>query len=110
MKYRWVFLDGFVYRANLNYQLNTGLSAAYDNSSLLMNMSAGKKFLKNDLAEISINVYDLLQQNNNATRNISESYVEDRQSTVLQRYFMLTFTYNIRHFSPGTTIEDFKEI
>tara|TARA_Y100001972_G_scaffold127745_1_gene185622 strand:+ start:4032 stop:6755 length:2724 start_codon:yes stop_codon:yes gene_type:complete len=110
VKYRWVFLDGFVYRANLNYQLNTGLSAAYDNSSLLMNMSAGKKFLKNDLAEISINVYDLLQQNNNATRNISESYVEDRQSTVLQRYFMLTFTYNIRHFSPGTTIEDFKEI
>ncbi|MBV6641778.1 MAG: TonB-dependent receptor [Cyclobacteriaceae bacterium] len=110
LKYRWVFFDGFVYRANLAYQLNTGLSDGYDNSSLLMNMSAGKKFLKNDLAEISINVYDLLQQNNNANRNINELFIEDRQSTVLQRYFMLTFTYNIRHFSPGTTIEDFKEI
>ncbi len=109
-KYRWVFFDGFVYRANLNYQLNTGLSQGYDNSAMLLNMSAGKKFLKNDLAELSINVYDLLQQNNNANRNINELYIQDRQSTVLQRYFMLTFTYNIRHFSPGTTIEDFKDI
>ena len=110
LKYRWVFLDGFVYRANIDYQLNTGLSAGYENSALLMNMSAGKKFLKNDLAEVSINVYDLLQQNNNANRNINELFIQDQQSTVLQRYFMLTFTYNIRHFSPGTTIEDFKEI
>ncbi|XOV92975.1 MAG: outer membrane beta-barrel protein [Bacteroidota bacterium] len=110
LKYRWVFFDGFVYRANVNYQINTGLSAGYDNSSLLMNMSAGKKFLKNDLAELSINVYDLLKQNNNANRNVNGLYIEDRQSTVLQRYFMLTFTYNIRHFSPGTTIEDFKDI
>ncbi|MEQ6121754.1 TonB-dependent receptor [Reichenbachiella sp. MALMAid0571] len=109
-KYRWVFLDGFVYRANVRHQLNTGLSAGYDNSSLLFNMSAGKKFLKDDLAEISINVYDLLKQNNNANRNITELYVEDSQSTVLQRYFMLTFTYNIRHFSAGTTKEDFKDV
>jgi hypothetical protein len=110
IRYRWVFFDGFVYRANINYQLNTGLSAGYENSAVLLNMSAGKKFLKNDLAELSINVYDLFQQNNNANRNVNALFIEDRQSTVLQRYFMLTFTYNIRHFSPGTTIEDFKEI
>jgi len=29
---------------------------------------------------------------------------------VLERYFMLTFTYNIRHFSAGTTREDFEDI
>ncbi|WP_159579295.1 outer membrane beta-barrel protein [Marinoscillum sp. 108] len=110
LKYRWVFLGGFVYRADLRHQLNTGLSEGYDNSSMLLNMSAGRKFLKNDLAEISVNVYDLLQQNNNARRNITELYIEDQQSTVLERYFMLTFTYNIRHFSAGTTREDFEDI
>ncbi len=110
IKYRWVFLDGFVFRTNVNHQLNTGLSEGYDNSSLLVNMSAGKKFLKNDLAELSVNVYDLFRQNNNANRNINALFIEDRQSTVLQRYFMLTFTYNIRHFSPGTTMEDFEDI
>jgi hypothetical protein len=110
VKYRWVFGNGFVYRANLRHQLNTGLSEGYDNTSLLFNMSAGKKILKNDMGEISLNVYDLLQQNNNAARRITELFIEDSQSTVLQRYFMLTFTYNIRHFSAGTTEEDFENI
>ncbi|RED95644.1 outer membrane beta-barrel protein [Marinoscillum furvescens] len=109
-KYRWVFGDGFVYRADLKHQLNTGLAEGYDNTSFLLNMSAGKKFLKDDKAEISINVYDLFAQNNNVSRQFSELYVEDRESTVLERYFMLTFTYNIRHFSAGTTEEDFKDI
>lgn len=110
LKLSWVFLDGFVYRTNLNHEVNTGLASGYDNNALLLNMSLGKKFLKNDLAEISLNVYDLLEQNNNIRRNITESYIEDVQSTVLQRYFMLTFTYNIRHFSKGSSMKDFEEI
>jgi hypothetical protein len=28
---------------------------------------------------------------------------------VLQRYFMLTFTYNIRYFGVGSSIDDFKD-
>lgn len=110
LRYSWIFLDGFIYRTNLNHQVNRGLSAGYDNSYLLWNMSLGKKFLKNDLAEVSLNVYDLLGQNNNIDRNVTELYIEDRQSAVLQRYFMLSFTYNIRHFSKGTSMDDFEDL
>lgn len=110
LRYNWIFWNGFVYRANIDHYLKTGLSAGYDNSYFLVNMSLGKKFLKNDLAEISLNVYDLLEQNNNISRSITELYIQDSQSTVLQRYLMLTLTYNIRHFSKGTTINDYKEI
>lgn len=105
-----IFWKGFVYRVDLNHQLNTGLAEDIDNSFLLLNMSLGKKFLKNDLAEVSINVYDLLEQNNNVNRNISELYIEDTQSTVLQRYFMLTLSYNFRHFSKGASMKDFEDI
>ena len=105
-----IFWKDFIYRIDLNHEFNTGLAAGYDNSFLLLNMSLGKKFLKNDLAEISLNVYDLLEQNNNINRNISELYIEDTQSTVLQRYFMLTFSYNFRNFSKGASKDDFKEI
>lgn len=108
--YDWIFWQGFVFRVDLNHQYNTGLAESFDNSFLLMNMSLGKKFLKNDLAEVSINVYDLLEQNNNVSRNVSELYIEDRKSTVLQRYFMLTLTYNIRHFSRGTSMSDFEDM
>jgi hypothetical protein len=52
-------------------------------------------------------VYDLLKQNNNIRRNINEVYIEDVRSNVLQQYFMLTFTYNIRHFTGGAKLEDF---
>lgn len=108
--YNWIFGDGFVFRSDMNFQNNSGLSSAFDNSFLLWNMSAGKKLLKNKLAEISINVYDILKQNNNIRRNISEIFVEDMRSNVLQRYVMLSFTYNFRRFSQGASMDDFEEI
>lgn len=105
LKYNWIFGDGFVYRTNMNHQFNSGLSEGYDNSAFLWNMSIGKKLFNRGLGEISLNVYDLLKQNNNIRRNVTELYVEDVESNVLQRYFMLTFTYNIRNFGGGGSIE-----
>lgn len=70
---------------DLRHQINTGLSEGYDQGFLLMNMSIGKKLLKNERAEISLNVYDLFDQNNNIRRNVNELYIEDVQSNVLQR-------------------------
>ncbi len=110
LSFDWIFWEGFTYRLDLNHQLNRGLAEGYDNSFMLLNMSLGKKFLQQERAEVSLHVYDLLGQNNNVRRNITEIYVEDRQSNVLQRYFMLTLTYNLRHFSKGTTMEDYNEL
>lgn len=104
----WVFWRGFRYGLNLNHQYNSGLAEEYDNNFLLMNMSIGKKFLENEQAEVSLSVYDLLGQNNSVRRNVTELYVEDVQANVLQRYVMLRFTYNIRHFSQGTAKEDYE--
>lgn len=110
LNYNWILWQNLVYRLDVNHQLNTGLSEGYDNSRLLVNMAIGKKLLKNERAEISVNVYDLFAQNNNIRRNISETFIEDSRSNVLQRYVMLSFTYNIRHFARGTTEEDYKEL
>lgn len=96
-----VFGKGIVYRTELNHQLNTGLSAGYDNSYLLWNMSISKRLFNNERGEVSLSVNDLLEQNSNINRNVTELYVEDTQSDILQRYFMLTFTYSIRHYIGG---------
>lgn len=106
----WIFWKGFVYRMDLNHQINTGLSEGYDNSFLLVNMSLGKKVFKNRRGEVSLNVYDLLGQNNNIRRNITETYVEDVRSNVLQQYVLLSFTYNLRHFGSGTEMKDYEEL
>ena len=55
--------------------------------------------MKNNAAEIKLSVFDMLKQNNSISRSVTETYIEDSKSNVLQRYFMLTFTYNIRKFN-----------
>ncbi|WP_439883099.1 outer membrane beta-barrel protein [Pontibacter sp. MBLB2868] len=101
LRYNWILWKGLVYRTELSHQFNSGLSASIDNSYLLWNMSVGKKLFKNQQGEISFSVNDLLKQNVSIQRNVASDYIEDVQSTVLQRYFMVTFSYNIRKFNGG---------
>ena len=61
-------------------------------------MSLAKKFLKNELGELEITVFDLLGQNQSFSQNINPGFVEEIRTQVLQQYFMLTFTYQIRFF------------
>ncbi|WP_299761567.1 outer membrane beta-barrel protein [uncultured Pontibacter sp.] len=101
LKLNLIFWKGLVYRTELNHQAYAGLSEGYDNNYLLWNMSISKKLFKNQQGELSLSVNDLLQQNVSLQRNLAAQYVEDVQSSALQRYFMLTFTYNLRNFSGG---------
>lgn len=103
----WIIWEGLVFRTELNHQLNRGLAAGVNTDFTLWNMSIGKKVFRNQLGEVTLMVYDLLKQNNNIRRNVNEVYIQDVRSNVLQQYFMLTFTYNIRHFSGGAKLEDF---
>ena len=107
LRLNWVIWEGFVFRTDLNHQVNRGLSAGVNTNFALWNMSIGKKIFRNQLGEVSLMVYDLLKQNNNIRRNVNEVYIEDVRSNVLQQYFMVTFTYNIRHFTGGAKLEDF---
>jgi vacuolar-type H+-ATPase subunit D/Vma8 len=61
-------------------------------------MSAGKKILKDQKGELKLSVFDLLKQNRSITREVTSEYIQDVQNQVLQQYFMLTFTYNLRNF------------
>lgn len=110
LNFNWIFWEGFIYRLDLNHQINAGLSEGFDNSFSLVNMSLGKKIFKNQRGEISIMVYDLFAQNANVRRNITETFIEDIQTNVLQRYFMLTFTYNLRRFSKGMDEDSYNEL
>ncbi|WP_332912298.1 hypothetical protein [Algoriphagus boritolerans] len=55
-------------------------------------------------------VYDLLGQNANVRRNITETFIEDIQTNVLQQYFMVSFTYNLRRFSKGMDEDVYNEM
>lgn len=89
---------GLVVQTEINHQIFKGISGGFNNNFLLWNAGIGYKFLKKKAAEIRITAFDLLKQNNSLSRNITETFYEDVQTNVLQRYYMVTFTYNLRAF------------
>ena len=97
-----IFLNGFVFNSELNHQLYTGLSEGFDQNFWLWSLSLGRKLFKNQRGEVKLTAFDLLEQNNSIQRNVTEAYIEDIRTAVLQRYLMLTFTYNLRNFGGGT--------
>jgi hypothetical protein len=90
--------NGWLFQNDMSNQYYKGLSDGFNQNFWLWNMSAGKKFLKDQKSEIKLSVFDLLKQNRSITRNVTESYTEDIQNQVLQQYFMLTFSYRLRNF------------
>jgi hypothetical protein len=107
LNFKAIIWKGITFRTDLRHQFFSGLSEDVDNSFFLVNGSIGSKMLKNDSGELSLRVYDLLGQNNSVSRNVTEIYVEDTERLVLRRYVMLSFTYNLRHFRGGATMDDF---
>jgi uncharacterized membrane protein YgcG len=98
VKLNWIIGKGIIFRTDLNHFFYDGLAEDFDQNFLLWNISIGKKLFKDDRGEISLVVFDALNQNNALTRNITETYTEDLQTNVLQQYFMLNFKYDVRHF------------
>jgi len=93
-----IFWKGLRTSSTLNYNYNTGLTSDGSQSFILWNASIGKKFLKRQEAEITLTAYDILNKNTNLTRNISDQYIEDRESNMLNQYLIVSFTYNLRKF------------
>lgn len=109
LNFAWIIPKGIVFRTNLSHQLYTGLSDGFDDSYFLWQAGIGKKLFKNQRGEITLSVFDLLNQNQSISRNITETYIEDLKTNVLQRYAMLTFTYNFRNFNTGKAIPEEEE-
>ncbi len=101
IRLNWIFLNGWVLRNDVSNLYYTGLGEGFNENFWLWNVNIGKKLLTNQRAEITLGIYDLLDQNQSVRRNVTDTYIEDMRYNVLNRFFMLTFTYNIRHFNVG---------
>ncbi|MES2566714.1 MAG: TonB-dependent receptor [Bacteroidota bacterium] len=89
---------GLVLQSEFTNTYFSGLTSAFNQSISLWNAGIGYKFLKNRQAELRLSIYDLLNENNSVTRTNTDSYIQDSQTNVLNRYYMLTFTYNFKKY------------
>ncbi|MFP5041849.1 outer membrane beta-barrel protein [Parasediminibacterium sp. JCM 36343] len=95
----YTFNGGWVLGSTFDYTFNSGLAQGYNASLPLWNASLAKQLFSNKQGEIKFSVFDLLNQNVSVSRNTTNNYIQDVQNNVLQRFFMVTFTYNLRKFA-----------
>ena len=96
LRVAWIVGPGISLQTDLVHQAFSGLSAGFNQQYTLWNASIGKKVFPGQRGEIKLYAFDLLGQNQSIQRNVTEAYYEDVQTTILQRYLLLMFTYNIR--------------
>ena len=100
-KFAWVLKERLITRSNISHQYYNGLSDNLNQSFFLWSASIGLKILKDQQGELAIEIFDILNQNQAISRNVTEVYYEDVQSNVLQQFLMLSFTYNFKNFNTG---------
>ncbi|NLU93309.1 outer membrane beta-barrel protein [Chitinophaga sp. Ak27] len=73
-----------------------GMAAGYNNTILLVNAAITKGIGKS--FSLRAEAKDLLNRNITINRINGSGYIEDRQNSVLGRYFLLSAVYKFRHF------------
>jgi hypothetical protein len=95
-----LFFDGninlpsnIIMGSNLNYKLGTGRPPGYNNDIVTINVYISKLLFTHKQGLIKIQGFDILNKNNNINRNIGQNYIEDQQTTALNRFFMIQLSY-----------------
>ncbi|RKS00563.1 outer membrane beta-barrel protein [Flavobacterium sp. 102] len=87
----------FVIGSDFGYTYNSNIADGFKKDFYLWNVSLGYNFFKDQFLA-KVKVYDLLDQNQNATRTISPTAIVDAENTVLKRYVMFSLTYKLEKF------------
>ena len=86
----WVFGNDF------GYSYNSNISAGFKKDFYLWNISLSYEFIKD--MTFKVKVYDVLDQNQSASRYITPTAVIDSENTVLKRYAMFSLLYKFQNF------------
>ena len=94
----WNYPKRLIVENNLQYNYNSQMAAGFSKSVTMWSAALNYLLFKKQQGMLRLAVYDILKQNAGVYRSITPTYTEDRQSQVLQRYFLLSFIYNLRKF------------
>lgn len=86
----WVFGNDF------GYSYNSNISPGFKKDFYLWNISLSYQFTKD--MSFKVKVYDVLDQNQSASRYITPTAVIDSENTVLKRYAMFSLLYKFQNF------------
>lgn len=87
-----------IWETNMSYRYNSQVSPGLPKENIYWYAAVSMLMLKDDKGQLKFSVYDILNRNNSYYRYINANSITDSRSNVLQRYFSLSFVYNVRAF------------
>lgn len=90
--------NGWIMASDFDYTHYGNRPAGYNTTVFLITPSVAKQFLKNKAGELRLSCFDVLGQNKAVSSSATANQIVNSISNTLTRYFMLTFTYNLRAF------------
>lgn len=89
--------ENLIFGNDLGYNYNSNISGDFKKDFFLWNTSLSYGFFDKKIYA-KVKVYDILNQNQSATRTISATSIRDEENTVLKRYVMFSVSYKIGNF------------
>ena len=86
------FFEHLTLENTVRYTYNPNVSDDFDKFAWSWNSALSYSFL-NDTAILSFKIYDILNQNINTRRIVSPDFIQNTQSLVLKRFFMIGFEW-----------------
>lgn len=97
----------FYVNTSLNYRVNKNDLLQFDQRIPIWNASIYRILGKAKRAEIRLSSVDLLNRNVAITSNAFQNFAQYERTETLARYFLLSFTYNMRGVQPKMRREGF---
>lgn len=93
------FENGFGFSTDIGMSSRRGYSSASMNTNeFIWNAQISYRFLKNRLATVSLQAFDILHQRSNISRSISANSRRDTETNSVNSYVMAHFIYRINLF------------
>ena len=87
----------------LGYDFSKTINSGFDNSAIknpvIFHLYTEYRFLKQNIAAIRLQAYDLFNQNTGVSRDVFDNIIVDRQVNRLGRFFMLSFNLRLNKFA-----------
>lgn len=89
----------FYFASNLNYRVYKNETRGFTQDLPILNLALYKFLGKSKRSEIRLTAYDVFKKNLGVNQSAFQNFVTIDQTRTLSRYFMLSYTYNMRGLS-----------
>lgn len=96
---KWAFWKGVTFTGSLSYRQDKGISAPFNDRTLLCNLYLGKRIFRNRLGEISIGINDLFDDNSRRyAHTINSSETNNIVNQGIERYVAFQLVWHLRNY------------